>query len=167
MLVNRRIQIGAFRLLFGCDNHNALVHMSKTSTISIVHISFQNRCRKKAYIGRVVLQKEIVVRKRKATEQIQRTRAKTSKGALLGESHAQQLQQEQSAILEESGEASSRQLTAVSLFCGAGVMDAGFTRAGFKIIWAADNNAAVCATYTRYAQQEIALRRDLGKEDFD
>ena len=59
------------------------------------------------------------------------------------------------------GSASAEQLTAVSLFCGAGGMDVGFTRAGFKTIWAADKNSAACATYNRYAQQDIALRRDL------
>ena len=45
-------------------------------------------------------------------------------------------------------------------------MDVGFTRAGFKTIWAADKNSAACATYNRYAEREIALRRDLAKEDF-
>ena len=42
----------------------------------------------------------------------------------------------------------------------------GFNRAAFKTIWAADKNSAACATYNRYAQREIALRRDLAKEDF-
>ena len=64
------------------------------------------------------------------------------------------------------GSVSAKQLTAVSLFCGAGGMDVGFNRAAFKTIWAADNNSAACATYNRYAQREIALRRDLAKEDF-
>ena len=64
------------------------------------------------------------------------------------------------------GSVSAKQLTAVSLFCGAGGMDVGFNRAAFKTIWAADKNSAACATYNRYAQQEIALRRDLAKEDF-
>ena len=36
------------------------------------------------------------------------------------------------------GSASAKQLTAVSLFCGAGGMDVGFNRAAFKTIWAAD-----------------------------
>jgi len=65
------------------------------------------------------------------------------------------------------GGASAQQLTAVSLFCGAGGMDVGFTRAGFQTLWAADKNSAACATYNRYAQQTIALRRDLAKEDFE
>ena len=64
------------------------------------------------------------------------------------------------------GSVSAKQLTAVSLFCGAGGMDVGFNRAAFKTIWAADKNSAACATYNRYAQREIALRRDLAKEDF-
>ena len=61
------------------------------------------------------------------------------------------------------GSVSAKQLTAVSLFCGAGGMDVGFNRAAFKTIWAADKNSAACATYNRYAQREIALRRDLAK----
>ena len=65
-----------------------------------------------------------------------------------------------------SGSVPAEQPTAVSLFCGAGGMDVGVTRAGFKIKWAADKNSAACATYNRYAQREIALRRDLAKEDF-
>ena len=65
------------------------------------------------------------------------------------------------------GSVSAKQLTAVSLFCGAGGMDVGFNRAAFKTIWAADKNSAACATYNRYAQQEIALPRDLAKEDFN
>ena len=54
------------------------------------------------------------------------------------------------------GGASAKQLTAVSLFCGAGGMDVGFMRAGFQTLWAADKNSAACATYNRYAQQTIA-----------
>ena len=66
----------------------------------------------------------------------------------------------------EATENLSFRLTAASLFCGAGGMDVGFNRAGFKTIWAADKNSAACATYGRYAQQTIALRKDLAKEDF-
>ena len=44
------------------------------------------------------------------------------------------------------GSTSAKQLTAVSLFCGAGGMDVGFTRGHFKTIWAADKNSAACAT---------------------
>lgn len=37
--------------------------------------------------------------------------------------------------------------TAISLFCGAGGLDVGFTRAGFSVVWANDCNKDVCATY--------------------
>jgi len=42
---------------------------------------------------------------------------------------------------------SSHKKTAISLFCGAGGMDDGFSRAGFKIIWANDYDKDACATY--------------------
>ena len=37
--------------------------------------------------------------------------------------------------------------TAISLFCGAGGMDVGFGRAGFKVLWANDYDKSACATY--------------------
>ena len=37
--------------------------------------------------------------------------------------------------------------TAISLFCGAGGMDVGFSRAGFDVLWANDYNKDACATY--------------------
>ena len=41
----------------------------------------------------------------------------------------------------------TRSLSAISLFSGAGGMDVGFERAGFKVEWANDLNKAACATY--------------------
>lgn len=37
--------------------------------------------------------------------------------------------------------------TAISLFCGAGGMDVGFTKAGYDVVWANDFNKDACATY--------------------
>lgn len=37
--------------------------------------------------------------------------------------------------------------TAISLFCGAGGLDIGFSKAGFKTIWANDSNKDACATF--------------------
>lgn len=38
-------------------------------------------------------------------------------------------------------------MKAISLFCGAGGMDIGFTRAGFDVVWANDFDKNACATY--------------------
>jgi len=40
-----------------------------------------------------------------------------------------------------------RSRTAISLFCGAGGMDVGFTRAGFEVVWSNDFDKDACATY--------------------
>jgi DNA (cytosine-5)-methyltransferase 1 len=37
--------------------------------------------------------------------------------------------------------------TAISLFCGAGGMDVGFTKGGFDVVWANDYDKNACATY--------------------
>ena len=49
-------------------------------------------------------------------------------------------------------------LTAVSLFSGAGGMDVGFTRAGFKVLWAAEENEAACDTYNHNAEVAVAVQ---------
>lgn len=43
-----------------------------------------------------------------------------------------------------------RTFKVVSLFCGAGGIDMGFSRAGFKTIWANDIDKAACATFKRW-----------------
>jgi DNA (cytosine-5)-methyltransferase 1 len=47
--------------------------------------------------------------------------------------------------------------TVVSLFSGAGGMDLGFRSAGFRIIWANDNDPSAVATYRRNIGTEIVL----------
>lgn len=48
-----------------------------------------------------------------------------------------------------------RKLTAVSLFSGAGGLDMGFERAGFKIIWANDSDADACRTHENWSDAKV------------
>ena len=48
-----------------------------------------------------------------------------------------------------------RVFTAVSLFCGAGGLDIGFDKAGFKTIWANDFNADACATFQSWSKARV------------
>jgi DNA (cytosine-5)-methyltransferase 1 len=48
-----------------------------------------------------------------------------------------------------------REFTAVSLFCGAGGLDMGFERAGFKTIWANDFNEDACKTHRNWSNAEV------------
>ena len=52
------------------------------------------------------------------------------------------------------------EFTAVSLFCGAGGLDLGFDRAGFKTIWANDVDADACKTHRGWSGAEVV--RDEG-----
>lgn len=45
--------------------------------------------------------------------------------------------------------------TAVSLFCGAGGLDLGFHKAGFRTIWANDFNADACTTFRSWSSAEV------------
>lgn len=45
--------------------------------------------------------------------------------------------------------------TAVSLFCGAGGLDLGFDRAGFKTIWANDFNIDACETFRLWSDANV------------
>lgn len=56
--------------------------------------------------------------------------------------------------------------TVVSLFSGAGGMDLGFTRAGFKVIWANDNYEDAVETYKLNFGDHIILE-DIEKIDID
>jgi DNA (cytosine-5)-methyltransferase 1 len=48
-------------------------------------------------------------------------------------------------------------LTAISLYSGAGGLDAGFARAGFEIAWANDNDRWACETYKRNLGDHIVF----------
>ena len=46
-------------------------------------------------------------------------------------------------------------------------MDVGFTRAGFKVLWAAEKDKAACDTYNHNAEVAVSRRLDLRTFDFD
>lgn len=48
-----------------------------------------------------------------------------------------------------------REFTAASLFCGAGGLDMGFERAGFKTIWANDFEEDACKTHRNWSDAEV------------
>ena len=56
--------------------------------------------------------------------------------------------------------------TAVSLFCGAGGLDLGFDRAGFRTIWANDFNADACETFRMWSKAEVVCG-DISKINSD
>lgn len=55
-----------------------------------------------------------------------------------------------------------KQMTQASLFCGAGGLDIGFERAGFKTVWANDFNKDACDTFRRWSDA-IVVCGDIGK----
>ena len=48
-----------------------------------------------------------------------------------------------------------REFTAVSLFCGAGGLDMGFDRVGFRTIWANDFDKDACKTHQNWSRAEV------------
>ena len=49
----------------------------------------------------------------------------------------------------------TEKFTAASLFCGAGGLDLGFERAGFKIIWANDMDVNACETHRKWSKAKV------------
>ncbi len=58
-----------------------------------------------------------------------------------------------------------REFTAVSLFCGAGGLDMGFHRAGFRTIWANDFDADACKTHQSWSKANVVCG-DISKVDY-
>ena len=58
-----------------------------------------------------------------------------------------------------------REFTAVSLFCGAGGLDMGFDRAGFRTIWANDFDADACKTHQSWSKTNVVCG-DISKIDY-
>lgn len=59
-----------------------------------------------------------------------------------------------------------KQYTVVSLFCGAGGLDLGFERAGFKTIWANDIDRDACDTHRLWSGAEVVCN-DISKVDYN
>ncbi len=55
-----------------------------------------------------------------------------------------------------------KEVRAISLFAGAGGLDMGFERAGFKIIWANDFDSNACKTHERWSSAKVVCG-DVGK----
>lgn len=59
-----------------------------------------------------------------------------------------------------------REFTAVSLFCGAGGLDMGFDRAGFKTLWANDFDKDACKTHHAWSGATV-ICGDIAKVDLN
>lgn len=60
----------------------------------------------------------------------------------------------------------NKEYTVVSLFAGAGGLDIGFEKQGFKIIWANDFDKDACETHKKWSDA-VVVQGDIRKVDFD
>lgn len=67
-------------------------------------------------------------------------------------------------VLLHKGGGNVRELSAVSLFCGAGGLDMGFHRAGFKTLWANDSDIDACKTHQAWSNAKVVCG-DISKVD--
>ena len=67
-------------------------------------------------------------------------------------------------ILQKGGTFEVREFTAISLFSGAGGLDMGFDRAGFKTIWANDFDRDACKTHAQWSSAKVVCG-DIAKID--
>ena len=58
-----------------------------------------------------------------------------------------------------------REFTAVSLFCGAGGLDMGFERAGYRTIWANDFDKDACKTHRNWSKAQVVCG-DISQVDY-
>ncbi len=56
--------------------------------------------------------------------------------------------------------------SAISLFCGAGGCSLGFKQAGYKILYANDNNSEAVSTYKKNFPDTVCILEDIDKLDF-
>lgn len=59
----------------------------------------------------------------------------------------------------------NHEFTVASLFCGAGGLDLGFRRAGFRTVWANDFDPDACATFKAWSPSTDVVCGDIGKVD--
>lgn len=69
-------------------------------------------------------------------------------------------------LIIRKGDHYMREFTVSSLFCGAGGLDIGFDRAGFKTVWANDFDKDSCRTHEAWSHAQVVCG-DIGKIDTD